>query len=514
MDSQVATEGRRVIQRGSAAEISPGSRRRFSRFFNRHLLYSVLLIYLPLLFALSFREPKSFLNEADIWWHLADARILFATGHFIHQDPFAFSTAGKPWVNAEWLSEVPFWAGYRWKHLTGVFVVAWLAFAANLLLLYWRSFRETGNALAALLASVLGLTLMTVNAGPRTIVFGFLAMSAELAILEAAERGHTRQLWLLPPLFCLWINLHGSWLIGLFLLGLYIACGSFSVHVGSLQQTTLPKSTLRLLSIIAVASVAAMMINPYGWRLLWSPLDMMFKQPLNIGKTQEWEPLSLGMGAGKAALLAIVAMVAANLVRGRSWKVYEVALVLFAWYAAFDHARFTFLAAILTTPLLARDLGRSFIPMPEAKTIPMMNAAIAAGILFLAIRAVPNNAVLEANYAHIYPQQIFAAIQPSWRTMNDLSLGGAMDFEGKPTFIDTRTDLFEHNGILQDYLGIVFVMRPLEVLDKDRIDHVLILQNSSLAYLLEHSPGWSVVRREGSGEDEYVLLQRALTSGT
>ena len=43
------------------------------------------------------------------------------------------------------------------------------------------------------------MVLMTVNAGPRMIEFAYLAMSAELAILEAVDRGHTRMLWLLPP---------------------------------------------------------------------------------------------------------------------------------------------------------------------------------------------------------------------------------------------------------------------------------------------------------------------------
>jgi len=48
-----------------------------------------------------------------------------------------------------------------------------------------------------------------------------------MAVLEAAERGSRRLLWLLPPLFCVWINLHGSWIIGLGLLGIYIFAGSF-----------------------------------------------------------------------------------------------------------------------------------------------------------------------------------------------------------------------------------------------------------------------------------------------
>ena len=75
---------------------------------------------------------------------------------------------------------------------------------------YWLA----RSADAALWAAAIAFVLMTVNSGPRMIEFAYLAMSAELAILEAADRGNKRLLWLLPPLFCLWINLHGTWLVG------------------------------------------------------------------------------------------------------------------------------------------------------------------------------------------------------------------------------------------------------------------------------------------------------------
>ena len=98
--------------------------------------------------------------------------------------------------------------------------------------MYWRGYRRSGHAGAAWWAAGLAFLLISVNSGPRTIAMAYIAMSAELAILEAAERGKTRALWLLPPLFCIWVNLHGSWLIGLALFVLYILCGSFGVQEG------------------------------------------------------------------------------------------------------------------------------------------------------------------------------------------------------------------------------------------------------------------------------------------
>jgi hypothetical protein len=45
-------------------------------------------------------------------------------------------------------------------------------------------------------------------------------------------------------------------------------------------------------------------------------------------------------------------------------------------------------------------------------------------------------------------------------------------------------------------------------LDKYRIDHVLVSEKWTLAFLLERTPGWRVETREGNGDDTFVLLAR------
>ena len=106
---------------------------------------------------------------------------------------------------------------------------------------------------------------------------------------------------------------------------------------------------------------------------------MMFNQKLSVATIAEWQPLSLSSMEGQGVVVAIALMVIANCIRGRKWKVYELAMVFFAWYTAIDHHRFTYLAAVITTPMLARDLGRSLSKDPDANTIPAMNGLMTAG---------------------------------------------------------------------------------------------------------------------------------------
>ncbi len=122
------------------------------------------------------------------------------------------------------------------------------------------------------------------------------------------------------------------------------------------------------------ASTLALLLNPYGLRLLWNPFDMMLHQKLSVETIGEWQPLNLAKFDGKAVFAAIALMVVANCIRGRKWKVFELAIVFLAWYAAIAHIRFAFLAAVLTTPLLAMDIERAFCTETDGKTIPVMNA--------------------------------------------------------------------------------------------------------------------------------------------
>src|ERR1700733_10192841 len=477
------------------------------KIFSRHLMDMAILAMLPVILS-SIRDTAHVLGDPDIWWHLADARILWMSHHFIHVEPYSYTVAAQRWVDPEWLSEMPFWLGYRIFGLVGVYLVTWLVLSANLHLVYWRGYLKSKNPGVALWMAALGFILMWVNANARTILFGYIALSAELCILEAVERGRTRILWFLPVVFCVWVNLHGSWMIGLGLLVLYILCGLFRLNAGIFQQEPFSgEQRKRLLAVLAV-SVAALMINPYGWRLVWNPFDMALNQTLNIGNVQEWQPLNLGWFVGKVAVAFIALIVFTNVFHARKWKVFELAFVFFAWYAAFDHARFAFLAAVLLIPMIAADLTRSFFPPRNQKTIPFMNGVVAVAVLGVVALYFPTLDTLQKGLAADYPLQTIASIQPSWRTLNQEHLGGIMDFNSKPTFIDTRWDTFEHHGIMKDFIDILHLQNSLGLLDKYHIDHVLLRKSEPLSYLLERTPGWKVLGTEGSGKDQYEFFAR------
>ena len=277
------------------------------------------------------------------------------------------------------------------------------------------------------------------------------------------------------------------------------------MHLGSIDQEPFPVAARNRLIRFFLCCLPFLFLNPYGWRLVWNPFDMQFNQKLALTLTEEWHPLNLASSTGIAALIAIGAMVAANLASPRKWKLYELAFLATAWYFAFAHQRFAYLACIVTMPSLAADLARSFYGPPSSKTLPAINALFAVLILGAIIYFFPSQQEIQKGIADGLPLQSIASIQPSWRTLNDYSLGGMMDFQSKPDFVDSRNDTFEHHGILEQYLEIENLQNTYALLDSNRIDHVLTHVNGALAFALEHSSSWQLVSREGA----YELFARA-----
>jgi hypothetical protein len=64
------------------------------------------------------------------------------------------------------------------------------------------------------------------------------------------------------------------------------------------------------------------------------------------------------------------------------------------------------------------------------------------------------------------------------------------------TFADGRADVFIYNGVFEDYLKVNGIEKPLELLDKYRIDYVLFPVDKHLCYVLDHSAGWRTIYRD------------------
>lgn len=437
------------------------------------------------------------LRDPDVWWHMRNAQVLLATHHFIQKDLYSFTTLGQAWIDPEWLAEIPYYLGWRILGERGIFLVALAAMELVVGGLFLLCYRRCGDIKSAFLATWVGILFATVNLGPRTILFGWSCFLGMLFILEAFRKGRDFT-WLLVPMFALWINLHGSWLIGLVFFFLFVASGLMQGSWGCIDAVRWTPQQLRKLGLVAAASVAALFANPYGWRLVMYPFDMIFHQKLNIAVVQEWQSVNFQAFHGVLFFLTVSCMLLFTLAKRRPWPLHELLFLLLASYSALTHERFMFLAGIVLAPMISVELqGLVFDAYDPENDKPLLNALIMAAALVVVILHIPTSAKMRAGAAQWMPRGAVAEMQrccAGRRVFNDYAWGGYLIWNARntPVFLDSRTDVFEYHGVLLDDIKAITMHDSLAILDRYRIDTVLQQPDSGLVYLLKHTPGWHV----------------------
>ncbi len=433
--------------------------------------------------------------DPDIWWHLRNAEVLTNTHSVVRQDLYSFTAAGSPWINEAWLGELPYYFGWQWLGIRGIYLVMLIQTELILLGVFALSYFASRNIKAAFLASSLGVWLATVSFGPRTLLIGWICLLAELFLLEQFKRGKDL-LWWLVPLFILWINLHGSWLIGMVLFWTFCACGIVSGNWGRVEATRWTGSKFRKLVLVGGFSVAGLFLNPYTYHLVSYPFNVAFQQKLNVGHVEEWMSVDFHTVRGKILFAMLAAMIVLALVRRRRWRLDDLAFLLIGLYAALTYSRFLFLAAILITPILAAELD--FLP-PYRPSVdkPWLNAVLIVAIGAACAWRFPAEETLQRDTVRTYPVtalEYLKEFHPEGRVLNDYLWGGYLIWNVPhiPVFIDSRVDIFEYNGVFADYLDLTQLRNSLDILDKYNIRYVLYRKNSPVAVLLMNTAGWKI----------------------
>ncbi len=449
------------------------------------------------LFALAvFLAVPKRIADPDIGWHLRNAQVQMQTHAFLHRDLYSFTTTGKPWMDHEWLAEIPFYLAWRGFGPRGIFLVTLVAIEAILLGILGLAYLESGSIKAAFVVGFAALFLASVSFGPRTLLFGWIFLVLELGLLAEFRRGRDF-LWALPFVFLAWINTHGSWIIGLVVLAAVFISGCFHGACGSVEATRWSRPQCRKLAWVSLLSTLALFVNPYGWRLVLYPFDLAFHQNLNIASVDEWRSLDFHTPRGKIVLAIIAGAVLLQLLRPRRWKLHEVLFLLIGAYAALTYSRFLFLAAILIVPLLAKDLA-SAMPYHAERDKPWLNAPIMLGVVVAVVLLFPTDRQLNDRNSTVYPDtaalNYLQTFHPRGNVFNDYLWGGYLVWNVRqvPVFIDSRVDVFERNGVLADYLHAVRIENTLRILDTYSIQYVLFENDRPLTYLLRHTPGWKV----------------------
>ena len=328
----------------------------------RWLMPSVAdLIFVALLASLLF-TPLSIklLGDAGTGWHIRTGQLILATHAIPRADPFS-SQVNKPWIAWEWLYDVIVGWLDQWAGLNGVVWFTAVVIATVFAALFRLVTRRGTSFLVALLLTLLALSASTIHFLARPHVLSWLFTLIWFWILDCAKAEiprDSRWLWLLPVLMLVWMNVHGGFLLGFVLLGVFWL-GSLWTSL-TLKESRIEESLqkiaagkrVRELTLVGLAAAVASLVNPYGWHLHEHIYRYLTNRFL-MEHIDEFQSPNFHGIAQRCFLVLLLIVIAALVVNGRKLRFSGILVVLFAVYAGLYASRNIPVSSILLAAIAA-----------------------------------------------------------------------------------------------------------------------------------------------------------------
>jgi hypothetical protein len=475
--------------------------------------------------------PERMLNaDGDMLRHIRHGQEMLAQGALIHHDPFSFTRGGDPFVGFEYGSQVVYALVHQVAGLAGVAIFAGLLIATAYALLARFMIARGVDTFLAYLVSVWAALLGAVHWSPRPHLFTLVFVVGMLWLLETEGRkdGKTEgspdenfRPSVLPSfrpligvflLYVVWANLHGGWVFGLVLFGIYLA-GSVAEMVRHRGDDALRehwKGRARYYGLAIVVAIGATFLTPHGIALHRHIIEF-FGTPFLMQNTQEFFSPDFHSAGGRLLLVSLLLILTAFAFVPTRLSFPHLFLLLANIAFALQARRNIPLLGATVLPILALEFDAAWRRLPDWRGIrhvfdrdsrrgrvwPLATVLVLAfGALALAggrvggFQVVPNT---------LSPREFPLAVAErargdgySGRLFHDFVWGGYILYAWpeQKVYIDGGTDFYGPE-LMASHMNVVG-MAPgwRKVLDRWEIDGVLMPTGSSMLYELALDGIW------------------------
>jgi len=399
-------------------------------------------------------------DQPDYWWTVKLGDLLLATGQLPTADPLSFTATRGPYIEQQWLAQLVLATVHRLGGLEAALVLRGALLVATTALVY--AICRWYGAHTAAATGACGLALLSVVGGAaiRPQLFA-LPLFALFLLATTAAAGRAWTLGALPPAMAAWANLHGSFPLGIGLVGLALAGRALALP----PRAWAGDRPLRRLALLVALCGLAPLANPYGLGLVPWLVDYL---RYNTGATglatlsEEWLPTSVGTAHGVLFFLQ-VALLATLLVRVGPPPAADCLRLLGFAALALQALRSTVWWALVMAPVLAWALTRlaSGARAPalggsDRRGVPVVNALLVGCFGLVALLALPWLRPYGLLFGpERWPVQDtalpvaaadYAATLPATQLFNHMDWGGYLAWRLAPrqrVFIDGRFQLYE-----------------------------------------------------------------------
>ena len=456
--------------------------------------------------------------DPDLWWHLKTGQIILAHG-IPKIDLFSFTMAGSPWTTHEWLSEVIMWWLYAYA---GGFTALVIAFALIAVLTFSLVyFTCAGRPIIALPLTLLSFWTTRFMWGSRPQVFNILLLALLMWFMENVrqKRFSPKAFYLLPLLILLWVNLHSGYLMGIVVLGIFLAGDSLQIFLWKSEEGTLGKAALKILAIAMGLSILVSLINPNGYQMWLYPFGTLSSKMMQAF-ILEWQgpdfhhwyykPFTICMALGAVAFMA------SRRRRNISEMVFYVG-VMTAGLLSRRHIPFF---AVVAIPIISRALMdcfetsrlRDFLDgsaFPRGtQLVRWISQMVVVAVLFFSAAFWGRWARhgVEANETAIrenYPVEAVKFLKENGlagqRGFNEYVWGGYLVWSDLRVLIDGRVDMYGDRFFLE-YLGIHDLKKHWDEINaffqRFNVTYAIIPPQSPFSMILRLNKGWHETYRD------------------
>jgi hypothetical protein len=422
----------------------------------------------------------------DVFWHEATGLWMIHHHQVLTRDTLSYTVLGRRWITPEWGYGVLLAEAVRvlgpvafWLLSAGVASLAVVCVAARCRL------SGAGWLWTGLLCAEAGAAIEPFLED-RPQVVSYLLVALLLLVLSAARR-RRGLLWLLVPMFAFWANVHGSFLLGLTVLGLEVLQSWVPPRLGRLSTDPLSRRTSGL---TLLGCAAATLVNPFGPGVYQAALGVTFNSTIRRFISEWQSPDFHDPATVVIVVLPVAVTVAFAVLSARPLPALDLVLAGLLFVATLDSYRFAPYFAIAWCGLAARTP-----PIPREQLRPTLltwplGAVLALGMLqgpwVPAGRPAAIVPVAAVGYLEHHPGRVFSTYL--W---NDY-----LDLKGIPVFIDGRTELYTGTPVFGQYLELQdLTADPDPILESYHVRYVLWPPDTPLSQYLSHDPLWRVVRR-------------------
>ncbi|MHC1697405.1 MAG: hypothetical protein AB9919_04920 [Geobacteraceae bacterium] len=488
------------------------------------------MLFLSIFLYLSISKGAELLGDCDTGYHIRAGEWILENFSIPRHDIFSFHTPPIPWTAHEWLSEVIMALIHQVSGLTGVVVFFTFLLALTFYLLFLRIRDTGGNILIAVFVVLLATAASQVHWLARPHVFSLLLLFLWYWILEEYSNGTRNRLYLLPPMMLLWVNLHGGYLSGFMLLGIYLAGELPAILSQNAERKAEALQRTKHLLVTAAICVPVACINPYGYHILLFPFTLVSNKLIMDNIAEFMSPNFHEPSPFKYLLLLLIVVLAASRKR-LAFK--DLLLVLVFLNMSLYSVRYITLFAIIAAPILVRQTdillhdsqGRFLdIVKKRARSIAEIDGS-AGGILWpvLAVLAIAAAVSLGAIHYQFDPKtKPVAAVRflekanLTGNVFNNDEFGDYLIYACWPrykVFFDGRSDMYGTDR-LKEYLRIRSFKKGWETtLNKYKINWIFFDTDSGLVRFLKERKDWVLIYEDkvasifirNTGENKMII---------